>query len=101
MPRQQLIWPVDRRYRDRFLVPDLTPGERPALKGLIPEVVFIAESPHRDEVAPERVAERRPLCGAAGRDLWKVFGELIEGRSSADTDLKRQLELCRAGRFAV
>src|SRR5690349_20606081 len=73
----------------RFFVPDLAPYNRTSLSDLIPRVVFVGESPHVNEVEPEALNERRPLCGAAGRQWWKLLGELLEGEISEDVSLVR------------
>lgn len=94
------VWPTDPEYRARYFVPDLTPEQRRQLRRLRPRVVFVAESPHKDEVCPEREGERRPLCGKAGVEWWKTIGGII-GDRGAGTGLDRQLDLCRNGKFVV
>lgn len=83
------------RESPHFFVPDLSPMDRPQLKGLRPRVVFVAESPHSSEIAPEAKLDRRPLCGAAGRKWWSAIGEILEGEPSEDCTLERMLRLCR------
>ncbi|MEW6057859.1 MAG: hypothetical protein AB1540_14725 [Bdellovibrionota bacterium] len=94
-------WPKDQYYRERFFVPDLTPEQRSQLKKLKPKLVFVAESPHESEVAPEMRAERRPLCGKAGREWWQKIGQILKDEDDKSTELGRLLELCLAGDFAV
>lgn len=77
--------------RERYFVPDLTPRDRMELRALRPWVVFVGESPHLSEVAPERKGDRRPLCGAAGRQWWSLLSELLEGRPDPDVSLERIL----------
>lgn len=94
-------WPKNAKYRDRYLVPDLSAEARPELKGLKPRLIFVAESPHEAETAPADQGVRRPLCGRAGQSFWKMIGEQLGGQSSSDTSLERLLELVRKGQFAV
>lgn len=88
-------------YKKRFFVADLSPEQRPALADLKPKLVFVAESPHVSEVEPLNAAERRPLCGSAGREWWSMVGTMVAGDSSRETDLERLLSLCRLARIAV
>ena len=80
----------------RYFVPDLSPIDHPDLDWSRARIVFVAESPHVSEVAPERESERRPLCGMAGRVWWKLLGELLEGRVSDDVSLERLLTLAQS-----
>jgi hypothetical protein len=85
----------------RFLVPDLSPQGHPEQGDFAPRVIFVAESPHVSEVEPERLADRRPLCGIAGRQWWSLLSELLEGHSNADVSLRRLLEICVGNGIAV
>ena len=85
----------------RYFVPDLTPEARPELKTSRPSVVFVAESPHVSEVTPEKLGERRPLCGKAGQQWWGLLSEMLEGKASADVSLARLEKICRAHHIAV
>ncbi len=79
----------------RYLVPDLTPQARPRVRSFQPKVLFVAESPHVQEVTPEAEPERRPLCGTAGRAWWGALTDLLEGKASNDVTLEHLLEFCR------
>lgn len=94
-------WPYYPAHSNRFFVPDLSPEQRSELKSLKPKLVFVAESPHEREVAPEQVLDRRPLCGKAGQEWWKMVGALVAGDSSQDTSLERLLSLCKRAQIAV
>lgn len=85
----------------RFFVPDLSPADRLELKNVPIRVIFAAESPHTQEVAPERVGERRPLCGPAGREWWKLLGEILGEEANEELSLGWMLHLCRKGKFAL
>lgn len=85
----------------RFFVPDLSPLDRKALKGISPQFVFVAESPHVSELEPEQKEARRPLCGKAGREWWSLLGELLENDPSQDVSLERMLRLCKTRQIAV
>src|SRR4051794_8604940 len=85
----------------RYFVPDLTPQARAKLRALRPRAIFVAESPHVSEIAPESLAERRPLCGKAGLKWWSLLSELLEGQASADVSLERLEEICRKHRIAI
>lgn len=93
--------PVPKRDAPHYLVPDLSPRDRDALSGMKPRVIFVAESPHTSEIAPERLGERRPLCGAAGKKWWAALGEVLEGDSSEEVSLERMLRLCREHGIAL
>lgn len=60
-------WPRSEQFNRRYRVLDLIP-EDVASSRL--KAIFIGESPHRDEVAPESAAERSPFRGVAGREWW-------------------------------
>ena len=94
-------WPANAAYRARYEVPDLSPEQRSQLGIVRPGFIFVAESPHINEIEPENRAERRPLCGKAGQAFWRMIGSLIADEDSADTSLARQLKLCQLGNFAV
>ena len=79
----------------RFLVPDLSPKERPALSRMKVKFVFVAESPHVNEIEPDALRARRPLCGAAGRKWWGMISKVLEGVVDEGAELERQLSLCR------
>lgn len=92
--------------RERYFVPDLTPRDRPQLKGMRVRCIFVAESPHVSEIEPQELEERRPLCGVAGREWWGMLSQILEGASMPKTDivdvsLKRMLKLCRKHGIAV
>ena len=86
---------------ERYFVPDLSPVDRQELRDLRPRYVFVAESPHVNEVEPGKLPERRPLCGAAGRQWWRLLSELLEGSENSDVSLPRMLDFCREHRIAV
>lgn len=79
----------------RYFVPDLSPIDRPQLDWSRKRIVFVAESPHVSEIAPERRTARRPLCGKAGRAWWKTVSEVVEGKPNDSVDLERLEALCR------
>lgn len=85
----------------RFLVPDLSPMDRPELRSVVPWVVFVGESPHVQEVEPETLRERRPLCGAAGRQWWQLLSEVAEGAPDSDVSRDRLLVFCQEQGIAV
>jgi hypothetical protein len=87
--------------KTRYFVPDISPVDRPELKSLVPKIVFVAESPHISEVEPEKKAERRPLCGAAGRQWWRKLGEILANESSDDVSLERMEKLSARNKIAV
>jgi len=76
-----MIWPAGKSYAARFCVDDLVPEEISLSRC---RAVFIGESPHRDEVAPESSKERSPFRGVAGREWWselvRVLGQPIPTR---------------------
>jgi hypothetical protein len=90
-----------RMKKARYFVPDISPIDRPELKGLSPRVLFVAESPHISEVEPGDRQKRRPLCGAAGRVWWKKLGEILEQESSDDVSLERMESICAQNKIAV
>ncbi len=94
-------WPANAAYRDRYLVPDLAPGQRSQLGSFRPGLIFVAESPHINEIEPDDLAARRPLCGKAGQAFWRMIGGLLADEDSPDTSLVRELKLCQLGNFAV
>jgi hypothetical protein len=85
----------------RYFVPDLSPQARDELKRVPIRFVFVGESPHISEVEPETLMQRRPLCGAAGKQWWSLLSEILEGEPNPDVSLKRQLKLCSKYQFAV
>jgi len=84
-----------------FLVPDLSPEARVKLARTQPRVIFVAESPHTSEIEPVAIEDRRPLCGKAGKEWWKMVGLLLENESSEDTTLFRLLRICEEHQIAV
>ncbi len=84
-----------------YRVPDLTPRDRPELRGLKFRYVFVAESPHISEVEPEAEPDRRPLCGAAGKVWWKALSEIIEGVTNENLSLEYFLKFCAQHRIAI
>lgn len=89
------------RLDRRFFVPDLTPQSHPEWKGFQPRWVFVAESPHLNEVEPEALEDRRPLCGAAGKAWWGMLSRLVEGQPNEDVSLERFREFCVSQGIAV
>jgi hypothetical protein len=85
----------------RYLVPDLSPRDRLSLKSVHPHLIFVAESPHVSEVEPEELAQRRPLCGAAGRQWWSLLTEILEGHPNSDVTLNRLVDFCGRHQIAV
>ncbi len=85
---------TSRRPDKRYFVPDFSPQDRSALKKMKPRYIFVAESPHINEVESDVLEERRPLCGAAGRQWWGLLSELLEGQTNTDVELKRILKFC-------
>jgi hypothetical protein len=71
--RKHRLTPESKRYRDRFYVEDLAPEISPKRV----KAIFIGESPHRDEVAPEDAAERSPFRGVAGREWWTELAKFL------------------------
>ena len=67
-------------YTTRYFVADLSPEQRPELSSLPVRWVFVAESPHLAEVAPESRLVRRPLCGKAGREWWSMLAAVTGDR---------------------
>ena len=65
------MWPRTRTYCDRYRVQDLIPSQKT-------KIVFIAESPHKDEVAPENSQERSPFRGTAGREWWSALAKFTQ-----------------------
>lgn len=90
-----------KQANSRYLVPDLSPENRGLLKNSIPKVVFVAESPHISEIEPLDIAERRPLCGMAGKQWWGLLTELLEGTPNSDVSLKHLLDFCLHQKLAV
>lgn len=86
---------------NRYFVPDLTPMDRPGLKGVKPKFVFVAESPHLNEIEPDTMELRRPLCGMAGRQWWRKLGEILDHTDTDDVSLERMVQICRKHRIAI
>jgi len=54
---------------ERWLVPDFVP------KGIDLCAVFVAESPHKEELKPDKKDEHSPFRGSPGRQWWlEIFG---------------------------
>lgn len=87
--------------KTRFLVPDLSPRDRAEWGAQPVRWIFVAESPHVSEIAPESKSERRPLCGVAGRQWWSLLSEILEGVPSSDISLPRLLDFSRSHGVAV
>jgi hypothetical protein len=87
--------------RDSFVVPDLSPRDRAALRQVKPRYLFVAESPHVSEIEPLNLSERRPLCGAAGKVWWNALSEVIDKHPSTDLSLEHFLGFCTRHRIAV
>ena len=85
----------------RYHVPDFSPRDRGELKAMSPCWIFVAESPHVNEVESEDLKLRRPLCGAAGKQWWSLVSELLEGHASPDVSYSHILSLCLQHRIAV
>jgi hypothetical protein len=66
-----------------------------------PRFVFVAESPHISEVEPDELGQRRPLCGAAGKQWWGLLTKLLEGTENSDVSLKHLLDFCSRHDIAV
>ena len=62
------MWPRTRTYGERYRVTDLVPSKKI-------KVIFIAESPHKDEVSSENPEERSPFRGIAGREWWGALSK--------------------------
>lgn len=87
--------------QERYFVPDLSPLDRNALRKMRPRWVFVAESPHVNEIEPDQVDQRRPLCGAAGRQWWGLLTELLTGTANSNVDLDHLIKFCLDHRVAV
>lgn len=85
----------------RFFVPDLSPSDRIALRGVKPNLVFVAESPHIHEIEADELEQRRPLCGTAGKQWWGLLSEITEGRSCTDVSLNHLIEYCLKHQITV
>ena len=85
----------------RYFVPDLSPHDRKVLAQLKPKYVFVAESPHISEVEPDEMKDRRPLCGAAGRQWWGLLSELLEKKPNTDVSLEHFIAFCQKHSIAV
>jgi hypothetical protein len=85
-------------YVDRFRVEDLIPKDRQHLKA-----IFVGESPHRDEVAPEKASERSPFRGMAGRQWWTELARYLKVPVVANPVPPRKalLQICEELRFAL
>lgn len=83
-------WPASREFMNRFLVPDLIPAGEGELRA-----VFIGESPHRDEVKPEKTRDRTPFRGVAGREWWSELSRfLAEPLPREVPDREKLLDVC-------
>ncbi len=85
----------------RYFVPDLSPMDRSELRKMNPKWVFVAESPHLNEIESETRGERRPLCGAAGKQWWSLLTEIFEGKASADVSLSHMIRFCLKHRVVI
>ena len=85
----------------RYFVPDLSPQFHTSLLQMKPKHVFVAESPHIHEVAPSERAQRRPLCGAAGKKWWGELSGLLEGGKPLDLSLEQLLRFCSKHRLVI
>lgn len=75
--------------------------DRPELMRLQPRLIFVAESPHVNEVEPESRLERRPLCGKAGKVWWRKLGVLLGEPPSDEVTLGRMLRICAEHQILV
>lgn len=89
------------RAKKRYFVPDLTPMDREALQNVKPEVVFIAESPHVNEIEAERPSQRRPLCGMAGQKWWAALETFFSKERLPNLSADSLVEFCQKNRIAV
>lgn len=64
------MWPKSKQFVARYKVQDLVPEK-------VSRAVFVGESPHRDEVAPESPSERSPFRGVAGREWWSELAKFL------------------------
>lgn len=85
----------------RYFVPDLSPQFHQSLLRIKPQYVFVAESPHVSEVTPQELAQRRPLCGAAGKKWWGELSGLLEGRVAEELSLGYLLRFCARHRIVI
>jgi hypothetical protein len=90
-----------KKPNSRFWVPDLSPKDRKDLAQTQVRWVFVAESPHINEIEPDRMDQRRPLCGVAGRQWWGLLSELLEGEANSDVSLDRLIHFCKREKIAV
>lgn len=95
--------PQPSKRAERWFVPDLVP------RGVEVRAVFVGESPHKDEIKPERMDERSPFRGSAGRDWWVALFERAgqplvpkPHRRTPDVPPRKELEdVCRSLHIAV
>ena len=83
---------------ERWRVPDLVPN------GVELCAIFVGESPHKDELKPEKKVERSPFRGSAGRRWWQeIFGCAgLQLQNDAQVPPKAELEyVCHKLRIAV
>jgi hypothetical protein len=85
----------------RFFVPDLAPWDRPIFAQLKPKWIFVAESPHVNEVEPPLVKDRRPLCGKAGQKWWNLLSELWSDPIDAGLSSRDLEQFCLKHRLFV
>lgn len=88
-------------YKDRYFVPDLSPMDRPRLKNLRPKYVFIAESPHLNEIEETEASARRPLCGRAGQKWWALVAEVLGCNPPPDLSSRSLEDFCLENQLAV
>ena len=84
-----------------YFVPDLSPKDRKALAKTEIRFLFVGESPHVSEITPKNEKDRRPLCGAAGKQWWRLLGEILEKNPSTDVSLERLLHFCSRHGIAI
>ncbi len=93
-------WPKTKPFAERFRVEDLVPRD---VKPGEFRAVFIGESPHRDEVAPDSASERSPFRGVAGREWWSALSRYLKAPYDGKKVPPRSelLRLCSELRIAV
>ena len=89
------MWPLSRKYSARYRVEDLIPiFSRSNFSKL--KAVFIAESPHKDEVSSENPRERSPFRGTAGKEWWGALSKIAGDQpiSGEIPSREKLLEIC-------
>ena len=89
-------------HRRRYHVRDLSPRDRSALRIAACRIryVFLAESPHKDEVTDPIARKRMPLVGDAGKRFWREIGTAL-GIVIDPDDPQQILQVCRKYGIAV